>query len=60
MFISKLESFLNRIRWKALFFDQNKEESETDSDESEETQQKETFEFNTDKALPSNKDIGYF
>ena len=60
VFISKLESFMNRIRWKALFFDQNKEESETDSDDSDETQRKENFGFKTDKVPPSNKDLDYF
>ena len=39
VFISKFESFINRIRWKALFFDLNLE-SETDSDDCEEYQKK--------------------
>ena len=56
VFISKFESFINRIRWKALFFDLNLE-SETDSDDCEEYQQKETFGFKIDRVPPSDKEL---
>ena len=56
--IEKTESFIKRIRWKAFFFEQNKDKNKTNRDSDNEDSN--NFRFKSRKCPPQNEELNNF
>ena len=57
-FISKVDSFIHRIRWKAFFFERNNEDSDTSDDKKDDSST--NFGFKSDKTPPQHPALAPF
>jgi len=58
--IEKTESVIKRMRWKAFFFEQNKDKNNTDHNNDDGSIDNNNFGFKSRKCPPQNEDLNNF
>ena len=58
--IEKTESVIKRMRWKAFFFEQNKDKNNTDHNNDDDNIDNNNFGFKSRKCPPQNEDLNNF